>query len=350
MSGQRTHLDTVQASKPNRNNWFQNWMLGTIFYRGMKQNVQMVRCASTADKNRAPAPEALAVQRASLAGRLMRSESRGYTIIEVLIVLAISGAILSSSIGVFSGRKGATEFSQAMYDLQSKFQNYANSVSSASLPSGEAYICKVSGLTDGKVYPVLSAAPAGAVDTTNQDCIYLGQAIQIIPGSDTIYNYPVFGLRTVHNGSVDSGDLPSTPAEANPEPALDSSDPDRTKFLLVESYQLLNGLSLVSATAAGSPGEQDLLTFYSSLQNNNTSGSQITASARSYAFGSNDAKSARLRSCIEGSSCGASTENPLIGKSWNLCVQNSTGSKKAQLSIQGTATGITTRLNLETCS
>lgn len=271
---------------------------------------------------------------------------RGYTIVEVLIVLAVSGAILASSISVFSGRRGATDFSQAMYDLQSKFQSYANSASSASLPSGEAYTCQVGSLMpDGKVYPVLRLAPAGSSDTTSQDCIYLGRAIQIIPGIDTIYSYPVFGLRTVHNGSVDSGEYPAAVASANPEPALDSSG----SFLLVDLYPLLNGLTVVSATA-GSSAEQDLLTFYSSLQNSNTSGNQITVSARTLSFGTNDAKSARLRTCIEGSTCGPATELSLIGKSWNLCVQNTTGDKKASLGIRGTATGITTVLNLEGCS
>lgn len=329
MNGQGTHLDAVQGAGEKRRE----------LYMQYSERVSQPVTPYSA-KNSSGAASSAGGQAA-----VVRMLAGGYTIIEVLIVLAISGTILVSSIGVFGGRKAATEFSQAVYDLQSKFQNYANSVSSAALPAGEAYTCQVSSLMpDGKVYPVLATAPAGSSDTTNQDCIYLGRAIQIIPGSDSIYNYPVFGLRTVHNGTVDTGDFPASVAAANPEPALDSSG----NFLLVEQYQLLNGLSIVSATAADS-GEQDLLTLYSSLQNNNTSGSQITASTRNYAFSSTDAKSVRLRSCIEGSSCGSGTEYPLIGKSWNLCVANSTGSKRAQLAVQGTATGITTRLNLEGC-
>lgn len=266
---------------------------------------------------------------------------------EVLIVLAISGLIFTSSVGLFSGQKAKTEFSQAMYDLQSKFQSYVNSVSSASLPSGDAYICGVSSvMSDGKVYPILTVSSGD--QTTNQDCIYLGRAIQIIPGSDTLYSYPVLGLRTIHNGSVDSGYFPTTPLEANPEPALDGS----SNFLLVEPYQLLNGLSVVSARATGGPEQQNLLTFYSDLRSSNTSGNQITASALTSTFGLTDVKSARLRSCIEKGSCGGSgsADYSLTNRSWKLCVQKSDGSKKAELSIQGSVGGITTKLNLEGCS
>lgn len=339
-------LDAVQASKVGKKAWFQSWVLGAISYRGIEQNVEVLRCASTADKNRAPAP---AVRQMPGLARICdgRSESRGYTIIEVLIVLAISSAILTSSVALFGGRRGETEFPQAVYDLQSKLQSYAAQVSSAALPSGEAYSCGVSGLMpDGKVYPVLTTVSVTAEPTTNQDCIYLGQAVQIIPTGDTLYAYPVYGLRTIHNGAVDSGDFPSTAAQANPEPALDADG----KFLLVEPYQLLNGLRVVFARLSGSTAEQDLLTLYSSLQSSNTSGNEIIATSLAAEFFQADIQSSSLRSCIEAGSCAAGGAVSLINQSWDLCVRNASGDKQAQLAVQATATGITTRLNLEGCS
>ncbi|MDO8591960.1 MAG: hypothetical protein Q7R60_03510 [bacterium] len=88
-------LDVVPGSKVNIKTWFQNWMLGAISYRGTEQTVGTLRSASTTDKNRAPAPEALAVQRAPLAGRLMRSESRGDTIVEVILATALIASAIT---------------------------------------------------------------------------------------------------------------------------------------------------------------------------------------------------------------------------------------------------------------
>lgn len=265
----------------------------------------------------------------------------GFTIIEVMIVLSISAIMLIAAATIFSGRKGDTEFSQSMYDLQSKFQSYANEVSSEALPAFQQYTCMPSSTVDGtgRIRPVLTP---GSGNTTGQSCIYLGQAVQIIPSSSTIYAYPIFGFRTVYSGASDTGNFPSTPDQANPEPAIDSSG----NLLLIDTYPVLNGLSVVSATLSGSQNEQDLLTIYSSLQNSNTSGNEISTSVMEHTFSASNPGS-QLKKCIEGDSC-SGTITDLGNTSWNLCITN--GVKQAQLTIKGVATGITTSLNMNGCS
>lgn len=233
-----------------------------------------------------------------------------------------------------------------MFDLQSKFQSYSSQVSSAQLPSGDTYTCGISSsLIGGKAYPVLTYVGGSSSDSaSNQVCIYLGKAVQVIPSIGIIYAYPVLGLRTVHNGSTDTGEYPSTPDQANAEPALDSSG----NFLQVESYPLLNGIKVVSAKVSGSSAEQDLVMFYSNLQDNNTSGNGITAYSRAYTFAPSDVQSTRLRWCIEGGACGTPAA-ALGANTWKLCAESSDGSRKGQLEIRSSSTGFITKLDLEGC-
>jgi prepilin-type N-terminal cleavage/methylation domain-containing protein len=278
---------------------------------------------------------------------LMKGAQGGFTIIEVMIVLAISGVMLLSAATVFNGRRRNTEFSQAMYDLQSQVQSIANSTSSQAVPGVQQYTCAPT-LIGGTMRPALTSG-----STTNQDCIYLGQAIQIVAGSSTISSYPIFGLRTVYNGGIDSGDTPTTFADAHPEPAISAAGVTVTpnnpnNLLLINDYPMLNGLQTVSAkygpTANPASPENDILAFYSSLQDSNTSGNEVTVYATNYSGGLTDQK-LQMKSCIEGPGC--VTQNSIVSTPWNLCVSD--GSRQAQLSIKAIATGIVTSLNLNRC-
>lgn len=260
-------------------------------------------------------------------------------------MLAVSGVIFASSVTIFQGRRQSTEFSQAMYDLQSQFQSYSTQVSTANLPSGATpYLCAVSSaLVNGKVHPYLTATTQTNDSVSNQNCLYLGRAIQVVPNTASIYTYPVLGLRTVYNGTIDTGDFPSTSSQANPEPALDVNG----NFLLVGTYNLLNGVKVVSAKLAGSPTETDYLGVYTSLQNSNTNGSDINAFARNVTFAPTDVQSTNLRNCIEEAGCGSPTS---LSSRWILCVQNNAGNKQAGLSLKSSPTGLVMTLNMDNCT
>ena len=121
----------------------------------------------------------------------MRRVCRGYTIIEVTIVLAISGVLLSSAILMFRGQQGKTEFTQGMRDVDSKIQNLAQNVT-ASIPTS-SQACSVNP-EDPNSRPTLSSSTTASVGT-NTDCIYLGNAIQAATGTDYLTIYPVLGMR-----------------------------------------------------------------------------------------------------------------------------------------------------------
>ncbi len=269
----------------------------------------------------------------------MKGASGGFTIIEVMIVLTISAMLLGSAAAVFSGRRESTDFSQAVYDLQSQIQSIANGVSAQAVPGLQQYTCAPASV-GGVMRPALTSG-----SSTNQDCIYLGQAVQVTPNSPTLYSYPIFGLRTVYSGPNDTGVAPSVVSDAHPEPAVDSSDPTSpNNLLLINTYTLLNGLTTASAKYSGS--ENDILTIYSSLQDSNTSGNEISVSSFGYTGASTDAKT-MLKQCIEANGCTA-TGNPVATTAWKLCVTD--GRRQAQINLKGIPTGIATSLDMGGCS
>jgi Tfp pilus assembly protein PilE len=277
----------------------------------------------------------------------MKNPLAGFTVAEVMIFLTVSAILFISAVSVFGGRSQQTQFTQAMQDLQSQFRAYANQVRTSYLAGLGDYNCSVSAtLSNGSVRPLLTKT---ANPAPNQDCVLLGRSIQAIPDTDTLYSYPVFGLRNKWQASVNTGAFPTSIEEAAPEPAIDSLDPDIWNWFMVEPYQLSGGFK-VSKTTLSTGGvnstPQDLLSLYSSLQNNNTSGNEINAYSQSIGFSSGDEQSKKLHDCIESTGCDFT--NPINNSIWKLCVTD--GNKFGELQVRDTPTGITTSLNMDRCT
>lgn len=58
----------------------------------------------------------------------VRSHNQGYTIIETIIFLAVTGAVFASTITIVSGQQARTEFTQAVRDVQTRIQDISNDV------------------------------------------------------------------------------------------------------------------------------------------------------------------------------------------------------------------------------
>jgi hypothetical protein len=270
----------------------------------------------------------------------MTNRLAGYTVIEVMLFLTISTVIFIAAVAIFSGRSEQTRFTQTMQDIQSQFRAYGNQVSTSYTPDTAGKNCKVGPVAGISARPLFTSSPV-----VNQECVLLGRAVQVIEGQDTIFAYPVFGLKTIHNGAVDTKAFPASAAEAGPAPAVDDASPQN--WLGVEEYHIPNGLTVNKAsltTAAGSP--QDLLLLYSSLQNSNTTGTEIDAFSQGIKFSQlPDAKNGALKNCIENISC---SSNSLNGSTWKLCLSD--GTKMAELLVKSVTTGITTSLNMNGCT
>lgn len=160
---------------------------------------------------------------------LMQDKRAGYTVVEIMVVLAITSALFLSAIILFQGQQGRTQFTDAMRDMQSKMQDWGNDVSSGFYPtSTSGYTCTVTG-TPPKAVVTSTPGTLGS----NQDCIYIGKVVQFRPNSSTVSAYTIFGNRLDQSDGVS---IATSLAAAQPVVAYNSITTPVTD--LTETYNL----------------------------------------------------------------------------------------------------------------
>ena len=196
----------------------------------------------------------------------------GYTLIEALIVVAISSTIFLGVIVVFGDSRQDVDFSQAKIDIETKLKGYVNQVSTGTFQGNTTHSC---GRHPATGRPILTAA-AGVTSGSSEKCTYLGKALQTIPGSNKIYVYDILGLRNKHDpGGFDTGEPAINYDEARPEPAgTITAGPGSFDFLFVEEYELPSGLEIVYGRVGAD--QADILKIYSSLGTGSSSSRGIT--------------------------------------------------------------------------
>lgn len=114
----------------------------------------------------------------------------GYTIVEVMIFLAISGALLMAAMVMLSGQQAKTEFAQAARDFESRIRDIINDVSVGYYPNDGNIKCEA-----GPAGVILSTS-SGELGT-NAQCIFVGKVIQFAPklNPGSVRIYTVAGLR-----------------------------------------------------------------------------------------------------------------------------------------------------------
>lgn len=187
----------------------------------------------------------------------------GFTIVEVIVVLTITIALLASSLALFTNRVPRTQFSSAVNDLAVRIDDATSQVVTGYYPSGENFDCTGATLDD-------STPGDFRARGQDEDCIYLGQAIQfgarngsggVCPESrpapdvdcDRIVFYSVFGSREKSGGGA-----ATSLAESRPKIAID---------LAQASYVTGYGLHVTKVTYDGGDvgGVALLQTFGSSV-------------------------------------------------------------------------------------
>lgn len=109
---------------------------------------------------------------------MKRARSSGFTIVEVMIVLAVTGLLFLSAASLISGKVDQTEFDQSVRSAQQQVQDTINEVSSGSFPDSSNFSCSQNGSTI--VVTMLTQSQQG----TNNGCIFLGKVIQFGVGAN----------------------------------------------------------------------------------------------------------------------------------------------------------------------
>jgi Tfp pilus assembly protein PilE len=225
----------------------------------------------------------------------------GYTLIEVMMFLAITSVLFTVSIVAIRGQAGHTEFVTSMSDINVKMQQWVDQVvngysSNDSTALNAQYQC----LLDAQQYPQLTIA-GGKERGSNYECVFLGKVIQVNTEnnfSNRLYAYNVLGRRA----SLVSGVQESVSALADSKPiaAIFPQPPTTPVIDLTEEYQIPNGTRIVSAKST-TPGYESsqLAGFFTGFNTDSNNGAASLATYN-YALSSNsDPRSSTVTDCIK---------------------------------------------------
>lgn len=123
---------------------------------------------------------------------MIKARSSGFTIIEVLIVLAVTGLLFLGASALISGRTDQTEFDQGSRAFQQEIQSAINDVATGTYTGasgGIGYTCTASA--------TLNFSNGGSGQGTNDECIFLGKLLEFGLGTnqDQINEYTLAGAR-----------------------------------------------------------------------------------------------------------------------------------------------------------
>jgi type II secretory pathway pseudopilin PulG len=174
----------------------------------------------------------------------MKVQSRnGYTILEVLIFVAVSSMMFVAALTAIGGRQQQVQFAQATREFDAKLRDIINDITTGYFPTNPTINCNV---IAGEVQIAISTDEDLG---TNDTCVYVGKALQFQPeGNPNIMRvYPLAGKRY--------SDLKLTPsvsiAESKPKAVVLLSN--ATFKDQVENYNLLYGLKVTRVIRQISP-------------------------------------------------------------------------------------------------
>lgn len=205
-----------------------------------------------------------------------RLGASGYTVLEVMIVLAVSGTLMVSALALISGQRQKTEFQQALKDVEGQINDVINDVSTGYYSNTGNFTC-VKDVGSGR--PRLQSS-ASDTQGSNNDCIFIGRVMQFAENGSSGEKYNIFnvvGLRQALNGGTltNSQTIAQTvpTAMAPGTSGVTSNYPSST-----ENKRLQYGLSLrsirVGAQSYGAVG------FFGSLVPINSTGGNLLSGAQ----------------------------------------------------------------------
>ncbi len=171
-----------------------------------------------------------------------QSHSVGFTIVEVLIVLAVSSALLVTAYALVSGRQKRTQFTTSINDTRQQLQQIINETTSGYFPASDQFVCQDPGTQQPVTFKAAGAADPGG-QGSNQGCVFLGKSIQFgldvtDPGQSQLAVVPVVGRQTWNSLPI------KTLAQAIPRAAWpEGADPMLTDPSGAAAIAALKGLS-----------------------------------------------------------------------------------------------------------
>ena len=113
--------------------------------------------------------------------------AQGFTIVETLIVLAVTSVLFFSAALLINGKQNRTDFQIGSRAIQQQFQQVINETQSGFYPGNGDFTCqaKPGGLTFSN---------ASNTQGANGDCIFAGKTVTLNPAASTNRKYNVYSL------------------------------------------------------------------------------------------------------------------------------------------------------------
>lgn len=193
-------------------------------------------------------------------------QKQGYTIVEVMVFLAISGFMFIIAASFVSGRQATAEFKQGMNSINDEVRQVMNDVANGFYPSNSDFPCHTSGA--GPPQFTGAIAEQGG----NQGCVFLGKVIQFSVNSNPS-DYSVYSIAGRQNVGDTKTPAPSSFVQAQPRPI--TSPVDLTQINHIEWSVRVTNMYNGAATPANSIGA---VGFFGSF-NTSSQGSSQTVTA-----------------------------------------------------------------------
>ena len=182
---------------------------------------------------------------------------RGYTIVEALIFLAVSGALLVSAGVIINGRQERTRFAQAVDDVGLTLQDYFNDVSTGYYPNSNNLLC--SGGVLGLTLQTTGSSSTG----TNAQCVFSGKLFHFFPTGTAGYTaYTVVSNASATSFASSRSELVGFPPNGGIVDNLPNTVDLQTKKVVLKGNPAITYMSLVIVSDFG-----------------NTSGTSLTGNA-----------------------------------------------------------------------
>lgn len=203
----------------------------------------------------------------------------GYTIVELLIVLAVTSVVAISAFGMVQGQRERNEFTQAVRDFETRLTDIANDVYQGYYPqlSTNNPLCTV------PAFGLTFAAAGGAIQGGSANCIFAGKAVEFSPETgDTRMRVLTLATRRIARNGLPVTSMTDL-SNNDIAPVESSSISTPASFVLDESFPLLFGLRVRSINGNTSI-TPSTIAFISGFSRRAASGSSYTGSPETNIF------------------------------------------------------------------
>ena len=200
--------------------------------------------------------------------------SGGYTIVEVMMFLAISGALFVIAMFAIGGKQAQAQFAQGIRDFQSRIDDITNDVSTGYFPQPGSYSCTAPDQTTGAA---VSFAAGTAVQGENEDCIFVGKVLHFTQDSRSVSLLTVGGRRATREGLPVSTLAQAKPLTIDGSPTCGSPCPNMTETFTIDGGLIVRDIiSRVGTNPISHPAAVAIFSSLPQQSNGATSGSLTT--------------------------------------------------------------------------